>query len=145
TLFAAPGGSSDLVYTINPTTGAVTLLGSTGAGGLSDLDFRSVTALAPTVEIRDPANNLIGSASAAAGQNAVLQTVAAGAAGTYKVTVSGGSTVGGYTTQVTLNAALENEGIVSGASDDTRATAQDLTGSFLTLQTPQASSQRGAV
>ena len=145
-LFAAPGGSSDQVFTINSTNGATTLLGSTAAGGLSDLDFRPPsTTLAPTVEIRDSFNNLLGSASAAAGLNALLQTVAVPAAGTYKVIVSGGLTVGPYTAQLTLNAALENEGIVAGASDDTRGTAQNLTGSFLTQQTPQAAVQRGAV
>jgi hypothetical protein len=145
-LFAAPGGSSDQVFTINATTGVTTLLGSTAAGGLSDLDFRPPSkTLAPTVEIRDSSNNLLGSASAGVGLNALLQTVPVPAAGTYRVVVGGGSSVGTYNAQVTLNAALENEGIVTGAGDDTRATAQDLSGTFLTLQTPQAAAQRGAV
>ena len=39
TIFAAPGGSSDAVYTINPITGAATFIGSTGTGGLSDITF----------------------------------------------------------------------------------------------------------
>jgi hypothetical protein len=41
--YAVPGGSSDGVYTLNASTGAATLIGNTGAGGLSDLAF------APTV------------------------------------------------------------------------------------------------
>src|SRR5262249_3748230 len=34
---------------------------------------------------------------------------------------------------------------LAGANNDTRATAQNIDGSFVTLQTPQASAQRGAV
>src|SRR5262249_11047771 len=58
---------------------------------------------------------------------------------------SAGGTTGAYTVQVTLNAALENEGNVPGSTNNTRATAQDLSGSFVTLQTPQTTAQRGAV
>jgi methionine-rich copper-binding protein CopC len=92
------------------------------------------TTLRPTVQLLDPGNAPIGSATApAAGKDAVLQTVAAGAAGTYTVTVGAAAgTLGAYTVQVDLNAAPQAEAH-GGPSDDTRATAQDLGGAFLPL------------
>jgi hypothetical protein len=44
TLFSTQaGGGSQLIHTINPATGAATVLGTTGAGGASDLAFRVET------------------------------------------------------------------------------------------------------
>jgi hypothetical protein len=103
--------------------------------------------LQPTVTLLDPSSAVAGTASAAAaGQSALLQTVAAPSGGTYTIVVGGaGATTGNYTVRVVLNAAQEAEDTVAGASDNTRATAQDIDGSFIALQTPQASAQRGAV
>jgi hypothetical protein len=113
---------------------------------ISVLITPSSPGLQPTVQLRDPANVLLASATAtSAGKPALLQTVPTSAGGVYTITVGGAAnTAGGYTVQVTLNAALENEAQL-GTSNDTQATAQDLNGSFLTLQTPLASTSRGAV
>jgi hypothetical protein len=107
----------------------------------------SVAGLQPAVQMRDPSGTLLGSATAAAaGQKALLQTVATTTGGTYTFTVSAsGGTTGFYTLQVILNTALENESNLVGASNDTRATAQDLNASFVNLQTSLTSAQRGAV
>src|SRR5262249_55560543 len=105
------------------------------------------TTLQPSVTLKDPSNAVIGTAAAGgAGQSALLQTIATTTGGNYSIVVaSAGSTVGNYTVAVTLNAALENEGNLSGSSNDTRATAQDLTSAFVSLQTSQATAQRTAV
>jgi immune inhibitor InhA-like protein len=108
----------------------------TGSGGLQ-----------PKVELRNPASTVIGSATAAgAGQPALLQTAPAATGGTYTFTVSGvGGTTGNFSLQVILNAAIESEGTISGATNNTRATAQNIDGSFITLRTSVASASRGAV
>src|SRR5215467_1983247 len=103
--------------------------------------------LQPSVQLRNPASTVIGSATAAgAGQPAVVQTAPAATGGTYTFTVSGaGGTTGNYSLQVILNAARELEGIISGATNNTPATAQDISASFITLQSTLASASRGAV
>jgi hypothetical protein len=40
TIFASRGAFTDLIFTIDPTTGAATLVGNTGTGSVSDLAFR---------------------------------------------------------------------------------------------------------
>ncbi len=67
--------------------------------------------LHPTVELRDPSNVLLGSATASAvGASAVLQTVPATESGTYLVTVGGeAGTTGAFTVHLILNAAVEEE------------------------------------
>src|SRR5262249_13399613 len=70
-----------------------------------------------------------------------LQTVPIATGGTYKVTIGGAAgTTGGYTVQVTLNAALESE---SNDGADNARTAEDLNGSFLGLG--GSGTDRGAV
>ncbi len=70
----------------------------------------------------------------------------AATAGTYTMTVGGaGGTTGNYTVQVILNAALEMEGTLPGVSNDTLATAQDISSSFINLHTSVGDAQRGAV
>ncbi len=103
--------------------------------------------LRPSVQLLGPTGAVLGSATAGtAGQNALLETVPATAGGTYRFVVSGaGGTTGNYTLQATLNAALEVEGNIPGVNNDTWPTAQDLIGSFVTLQTPQGGAQRAAV
>jgi Ca2+-binding RTX toxin-like protein len=103
--------------------------------------------LQPSVSLRDPSSIVIGGDTAtAAGENALIQTAAAAAAGTYTIDVTGsGLSLGDYTVQVILNAAQEEEDTVAGASNDTTGTAQNIDGSFITVQTPQASARRGAV
>jgi PKD domain/RTX calcium-binding nonapeptide repeat (4 copies) len=143
--FAAQGGTGTTIYTINPSTGAATAIGNTSSS-TSDLAFGPSTALAPTVELRGPSGTLLGSTSAGPGFNALLQTIPTTTGGTYSIAVGGASgTVGGYTVQVILNAALENEGTLPGVSNDTLATAQDLNGSFVTFNPNYPAAQRGAV
>src|SRR5262249_5471660 len=70
------------------------------------------SALAPTVALRDPSNTLLGSASAAAGQKALLQTIATTTGGGYTIIVGEmGGTTGTDNVQVSLNAAREGEGL----------------------------------
>ena len=101
--------------------------------------------LQPTVELRDPASAVIAAATAgAAGQPAWIQTAPAASGGTYTIEVGGlGGTTGNYAVQVVLNAALEDEGL-GGPANDTLSTAQNIDGSFIALETPQASARRGA-
>ena len=91
----------------------------------------------PAVQLLDPSGATISTASAAAaGQAALIQTATATATttGIYKIVVSGvSSTTGNYTVQVTLNAALEREGTVSGVTDDTMGTAQNVDASAVVL------------
>lgn len=98
--------------------------------------------LQPELELRDPSNTVLGTAAAAApGAPALLQTAPVATAGLYRVTVAGGSTSGGYTLTLVLNAAAETE-THGGPANDTAATAQDLAASFTTLT---GSATRGAV
>jgi hypothetical protein len=103
--------------------------------------------LQPSVTLRDPGSNIIGTATAgAANQNAVLQTAPVTAGGVYTITVSGAnSTLGTYNLQATLNAALENEGLIPGVNNNTLATAQNLNAAFTNLQSLQSFAQRAAV
>jgi len=144
--FAATGGSNDQIFTINPVTGAVTLVGGTLQGSTSDLAFGPGAGIAPNIQLRDPANVIIGGASAGPGQNALVQSLNTTTVGTYRIAVSGASgSTGGYTVQVILNAALEAEGVVTGASNGTQATAQDINGSLINPRPGPVSAQRGAV
>jgi hypothetical protein len=113
---------------------------------LSVLLNGTTAGLQPTVQLLDPSNNLLATAmAAAAGQPVFLNTSAVSAPGTYTITVGGAAgTTGLYTVQVILNAALEAENN-GGVSNDTRATAQNIDPSFITLQTADASASRGAV
>ncbi len=146
-----PAGS--LIY--DPTaTGIVSFAGDTDSFTLNIDPGQTITvlltptsaALQPTVQVLNPASAVIASATAAAaGQNALVQTVTAATGGTYTFSVSGaGGTVGNYTLRFVLNAALEQEGLLAGSSNNTRATAQDLSGSFVNLQTDLASASRAA-
>ena len=94
------------------------------ASGLADLR--------PTIEARDHFGTLKGSATAA-GQEAVLQTVAITAADTYTITVGGAAgSAGPYALTLILNAAVELEPIgVPG--NNTVAEAQNIDGSFIDL------------
>jgi len=101
------------------------------------------SALRPTVELLDLSSNVIATASAAAaGQDAVIQSFAIPASGTYTLRVSGAAgTTGSYTLQAILDASVESEEHFGG-SDDTVATAQSVSSSFVTLATGIS---RGAV
>ncbi len=136
---AGPPGT--LVYSGTYSSGAIGVVGDTDSFTISLDAGQTLTVLAipaagltPTLQVRDPSNNLIGSViSSAAGNYAVLQTISVTTAGTYTITVGGASnTTGSYSLQVTLNAALEAEGY-NGPTDDTRATAQNIDSGFVSL------------
>ncbi len=98
--------------------------------------------LRPRIDLLDPSSATIGSAWASAeGQDAVLQTIPVTTAGTYTITISGMGTTGDFDVRAILNAAVENE-THDGPANDTRATAQDVDASFLTLT---GDAERGAV
>ena len=79
------------------------------------------------------------------GKDVILQTVPATAGGTYTVSVGGiAATTGEFNVRVILNAAMEEEDH-DGAANDTRATAQDLTGTWTSLPFVGSSSDRAAV
>jgi hypothetical protein len=123
-------------FTVNLDAGqTVTLLATPTSAGLK-----------PTIQLIDPNNRVLATTTAAsAGQAALLQTVATTSAGTYQIVIGGAnSTVGNYSVELTLNAAIETEGVTTG-SNATPATSQDINGSFLTLNTPLTRAQRGAV
>lgn len=104
---------------------------------LLDAMFRS------DVFVFGPAGNLVGSAlGAEPGASVVLQTAPAGVAGDYEVIVRAiGGDVGVYEIGLTLNAALELESH-GGPTNDTPATAQNLSQSFIPLS---SRADRGAV
>jgi hypothetical protein len=143
----APSGS--LIYS-GTTSGGIAPSGDTDSFTI-DLDAgQTITALAdpasglqPSITVRDPGGAVLATASSgAAGADAVVQTAAVSTAGTYMITIGGvGSTTGDYTVQVSLNAALEAESH-NGPTNDTAATAQDITGSFTSLG---GAATRGAV
>jgi len=100
--------------------------------------------LRPTVSIAGPGGMSAGPADAPApGAKALLQAAPTLAPGTYTVTVGSiGVTTGAFTLRLTLNAALEAEE-QGGATNDTLATAQDISASFVPLG--DGAGQRGAV
>jgi immune inhibitor InhA-like protein len=128
------GDTDSFTLAVDPAQSLTAIV--TGSGGLQ-----------ASVELRDPNSTVIGSATAAAAnQSAVLQTAAAPTGGTYTFTVGGvGGTTGNFSLQVILNAARELEGTISGATNNTLATAQNINASFITLQSSLASASRGAV
>ncbi|MHC5053532.1 MAG: FG-GAP-like repeat-containing protein [Planctomycetota bacterium] len=98
-------------------------------------------ALQPVVQLSDPGDTVIGSATPAVGVDAVIQTVPDAGAGTYKVTVGGGGTTGPYAVTMILNAAVEMENH-GGSTNDTSVTAQSIDASFISLG---GGARRGAV
>ena len=123
-LFASLG-TTDQVYTLKPSTGAATLLGETYVGSPVALAFGPV--LAPSLRLFDPSNTLLASGSGTFGQNTNLQTIPTTTGGTYTLTVGGAGTTGSYTVELLLNAAVDTQ--VGGSNN----TAQDLSGSSLSL------------
>ena len=99
------------------------------------VDVLPAVSLQATIELRDPSNNLIGSATAGAvGQEALLQTVPASSAGTYTITIGGANnTTGTFHVRAALNAMFESEAH-GGPSDDDLGTAQDLAASAIALR-----------
>jgi hypothetical protein len=104
------------------------------------------TTLRPQVELLNPSNSSIGlAASTSNGAAALLAPTQISAPGVYRINVSGvAATVGDYTIRLVLNGALESESFV-GSTNQTTATAEDLTPTSVTLSTPIAQSRRLAL
>jgi hypothetical protein len=102
--------------------------------------------LRPRIEVRDGNNNLIASATAAAaGQNALIQTINVFSLGSYTFTVLGAdNTTGNYNLRVVLNAAIETEGVLAGAINNSIATAQVINPTLISSLTEFVASTRGA-
>src|SRR5262249_40633179 len=143
----APAGS--LIY--DPSvTGSVGFAGDTdtytlplAANQTLSLVLTVDPSLIGTITLKDPSNNVVGSATgAAAGQAVVLQTAPAATAGTYSMIVGGsGGTTGNYTLQAILNAAYKQKT----DSINTIGTAYDLSGAFASLGTTPAADRAGVV
>src|SRR5262249_18060703 len=132
----APPGS--LVYdptvsgVISPAGDADNFTVSIDPGQKITVYLHPASTLKGLIQLFDPANNLLGSATNWTGLDAVIQTVATGpATDTYRIQVSsdGGTTTGAYTLGVVLNAREEAERH-NGPANDTFATAEDINGSF---------------
>ncbi|MFV2070541.1 MAG: hypothetical protein ACC645_26535, partial [Pirellulales bacterium] len=104
----------------------------------------SDSSLQGVVTVSDPAGQPIDTATASApGERVLLQTMAATAAGTYTIAVSGaGGSTGIYSAELVLGAAIEEEGY-GDATNGERISAQDLSRTFVTRGTTGA--ERGAV
>lgn len=107
----------------------------------------SVAWLRPRLEVYNAANALIGAGTAAtAGQRVLLQSLPVAAAGVYTVRVSGADgTTGQYSLFAALNASLEEEDRLPGATNNSPAAAQPIGTSFIGLATDLAKASRGAV
>jgi hypothetical protein len=106
------------------------------------LTLRGSSTLQPIVQVRGPGAALLGTASAGAGQSVSLQTVPVTTAGVYTITVAGvNNSTGVFWLGATLNAAIGADNFGAPANQ-TLATAQNISGSFLSLSSGVS---RGAV
>ena len=135
-----------LIYTSSaPPTGVITFAGDTDSFTLAVDAGQTISVLVtptgaatlqPMVSLFGPSGAQLGSTAiaSAAGQNALLQTIATTTGGTYTITVGGaGGTSGLYSLGITLNAALDAAAYLGGVSNSTLATAQALDASFISL------------
>ena len=101
-------------------------------------------ALQPTVWLRDPASNLLSTATSAdTGEVAMIQDVPLHGPGIYTLVVTGAtSTADTYDVRLLLNASAEEESY-GGASNDTLGAAQSMEGAFIAVG--DGSGQRAAV
>jgi len=134
TAFVSPAGDTDsFTLVINP--GQV----------ISVVVSPLTTTLQPRVQIYDSSNvSQTFGIAAGPGQAALIQPFALAGGSTYRIDVLGVSgTTGGYSIQVILNSAVELEIIASGNTNNSFATAQDINGSFINLDTSIAQAKRG--
>ncbi|NQV31708.1 MAG: DUF4347 domain-containing protein, partial [Phycisphaeraceae bacterium] len=86
-----------------------------------------------SIELFDPSLASLGRVEAAGpGDTIYLQTLPVAAAGTYSIQVTDLEGTGSCAIDLILNAAIENE-LLAGPSNDTLGSAQDITGSAITL------------
>jgi streptogramin lyase len=135
----------DLIYqgsftdaVVNPPGSTNTYTVNLAANQTLTLDLTSDGNLQGAITVKDPSNNVIGTATASSkGSEVVLQTAPITGLGTYSIVVGGANnTEGLFNIQATLNAAATT------GTHGTIGTAQDLTGSFVPLA---GTATRGAV
>jgi Legume lectin domain/SdrD B-like domain/Bacterial pre-peptidase C-terminal domain/Bacterial Ig-like domain len=131
-------------------TGSIGFVGDTdtytlplAAGQTLSLLLSTDPSLIGTITLQDPSNNAIASATAAsAGANAVIETAPITTAGTYSLIVSGsGGTTGGYTLQAILNALYKQ----ATDTNNSIATAADLSNAFTSLGTTPYADRAGVL
>ena len=100
--------------------------------------------LVPSIEIRDPSDNLIASGTAS-GSDLTLQNTAVATSGTYKIVVSGDSgSTGSYDLDVLLNASIEEESH-GGTDNSSLANAQNINDSSMVVGTDNTIDRLAAV
>lgn len=104
------------------------------AGQTATVVVSGDSALEASVEFVNQSGTVLASDIATVvGGKVVLQTEAVNNSGTYTVRVQGANaTTGNFSTSLVLNAAIEEESL-GGAANNSRATAQDINGSFINL------------
>ena len=112
-----------------------------GGQTISVLLDPSDSSVVTKLELFGPGGASLGSVTGVAGAAVILQTLPVTDAGTYRIEATGIEGAGRYRVQITLNAAIEEEAYTE-ITNDSRATAQDLTGSFIALA---GGASRGAV
>src|SRR5262249_43045789 len=94
----------------------------------------SDSSLQVRLQLRDPSAGLLRTATATGPRQAVVPpaTPAAGRGG-YQLDVTGLAGSGNYDVSFLLNGAVEEEGVLAGAANDSVAAAQDIDGSSVAL------------
>jgi uncharacterized delta-60 repeat protein len=104
------------------------------AGQRLSVQLDAAAGLTAQIEVRDPSDALVGSATATdAGLDAVLRNLSIAVAGNYTIVVRGVSgSAGAYTVRALLNSDVESENH-DGPTNGTIATAQSIEGAMLPL------------
>ena len=147
TPLASVGPAGSLIYR-NSVGGSIDFGGDSDSFSLPVASGQTLTLLVTPVAGLQPGIELGGSgisssaSSAGLGMPVILQTVPIATTGTYTFTVSGlNGSIGGYTVEADLNAALSTSAY-GGAANNSLAAAQTIDASFLSLGT---NAERGAV
>jgi methionine-rich copper-binding protein CopC len=101
------------------------------AGQTATVTMTAATSVAAAITLKGPTGTVLGTAAANASGIALLQTIPIATTGVYTIEFSGAG-VGAFTSQLTLNAAVEAEEI-GGATNNTSGTAQSLAGAFTSI------------
>lgn len=105
-----------------------------GTGQLLSVVVESSETVKPKISVRNPADSLIGtSVPGAHGSGALIQALSIPTSGFYRITISGiGTNTGNYNVDITLNAAVEEEGL-TGLPNDMVSVAESIDLSFIPL------------
>ena len=127
---SALNGSHDVdSYTVSLDGDQLLSVAALNTGAVVDLQIR--------LSVYDANDVLVATADGTAGEGVALQTLRDGsnylAAGTYRIDVENLAGEGGYRLRVNLGAQVEDESLRTSYTNDSIATAQDLSGSFVSL------------